>query len=450
MARFSVLDMFREKARPVRSILEDPSRHVLQMFATSTVRGVSYENIMLAEAAMKHPVVRRCLHKIALAVQDTPWYIEQDPNSVEKLDKAKAKKVQDVLDHPNDTMTASQLRYWLGLNKAVYGRYAIKIGALLAGGPNAIYPLSQGQFKTKFKRNGTIDKYLYGPNGEENLQTRREVDGGFNGDFKKAFGYEYITATAEGIMDPTKLTRTTNNTPLNAIGLPSQIVKLLLERAYDTASGQPNVKYVISGEKTLTSDEEDEFKDELEDRKVGAEESGNILFVGNTTIKIDELKNGMDDIHSKIPLDDMQRIIYSNMGIPVALAGIGSSDAAKFAGNYESSRRSFFEDTMIPDYLGPIADGMTEALCPPGGKIMFDHDAIPGLADARANKAKTLQGVTFLTDPEKRILSGFPASAEKYNDASPTSSETGSSSSGEDAGTETGSSKRGRVKSSRR
>jgi len=446
---FSILNMFRQKARPVRNLLDDPSRYSVQVFANSARHGVTYQNIIAAEQAMRHPVVFRCLHKIALAVQDVPWYIMQDPNSTEKLDKKKAKEIQDVLDHPNETMSASQLRYWLGINKAVYGRFALKIGALTTGGPNGLYPLSQGQFKTKFKRNGTIDKYVYGPNGEETLQTRRQVDPKFDGAFTKPFAYEYITPNIEGVMDPLAMVAAKNNTPLNAIRTPADVVQLLLERAHDTASGQPNVKYIISGEKTLSADEEDEIMDEIEDRKVGAEESGNILFLANTSIKVDTLKNGMEDIHTKIPMDDMSRMIYSNMGIPVALAGIGSSDAAKFAGNYESSRRSFFEDTIIPNYLGPIADGITEAICPPGGKIFFDLDAIPGLADARANKAKTLQGVMFLTDAEKRILCGFPASPERYADANLPSSQEGTNSS-QEAGSEDNASVRRRVKSTRR
>lgn len=412
-----VLGFFRQKARPVRSILNDPSRHMIKLFSSGSVRGVTYSEQMRAADALKHPVVFRCLHKIALAVQDVPWYVMQDPaEGATTVSKETLRKIQDVLDHPNDLYSASQLRYWLGMNKAVYNRYAIKVGALTSGGPNAIYPLSQGQFKTKFRNNGTIDKYTYGPKDEESLPPRRQVDPGGDGNFIKAFAYEYITPGIEGLIDAKTLSSAQNNSPLNAINFPSAIVKLLMQRAYDTASGEPNVKYIISGEKTLTSEQEDELESELDERKVGNEESGNILFLGNTSIHVDKLDNGMADIHTKIPMDDMQRIIYSNWGIPVALAGIGSSDAAKFAGNYEASRRSFFEDTIIPNYLGPIADGMTEALCPSGAKIMFDLDAIPGLADARANKAKSLQGVTFLSDPEKRILCGFPPTRERYKD----------------------------------
>lgn len=414
----SVLDLFRQKARPVRSLLNDPSRHVVKMFASGSRKSVSYGEMMNAQNAMRHPVVFRCIHKISLAVQDVPWYVMQDPDeNAPKVDKKVLKAIQEVLNHPNDTMSASQFRYWLGMNKAVFNRFAIKVGAKTTGGPNAIYPLSQGHFKTKFKRNGTVDRYLYGPKDEENLPPRREVDGGFDGNFKKSFAYEYVTPGVEGVLDVKTFEVAKNNSPLNAISYPSTIVQLLLQRAYDTASGEPNIKYIISGEKTLTSEQEDELEAEISDRKTGSEESGDILFIGNTSIKIDKLDSGLSDIHTKIPMDDMSRIIYSNWGIPVALAGIGSSDAAKFAGNYEASRRSFFEDTIIPNYLGPIADGMTEALCPAGAKIMFDLDAIPGLADARANKAKSLQGVTFLSDAEKRILCGFPPSPERYQNA---------------------------------
>lgn len=416
----AILDLFRAKARPVRDLLSDPSRFVIRQFATNTARpGITYKEVVEAERAMHHPVVFRCVNKIALAVQDTRWYFAQDPESKDKVPEAMIQKIQDVLDHPNDNMTASQLRYWLGLNKALYGRYALKIGASAFGGPNAIYPLSQKWFKTVSDKRGIITGYTYGINGEENLQTRRSVDPKFDGAFSKAFGYEYITPDQDGVINGKGFNMKGSNTPLNAIGGPTEIIRLLFQRAVETAGGQPNMKFIISGEKTLSSEEQDEIVDEIEDRKVDAEEAGNILFLANTSIKVDTLDNGLSDIHTKIPMDDMSRNIYANFGIPVALAGIGSSDAAKFAGNYESSRRSFYEDNIIPNYLGPIAEGLTECIGVPGGKVFFDHDSIAGLADARANKAKTLQGVTFLTDAEKRVLCGFPPGPERYANEKP-------------------------------
>lgn len=436
MAARNPLEWFRAKARPVRNIMDDPAKYGLKIFGSNWTTGITYNEAIAAKQAMTHPVVGRCIHKIGLALQDVDWYVEQDPNSKDKVTKAQLKAYQDVLDYPNDDMSAAQLRYWLGINKAIYGRFALKIGAMAKGGPNAIYSLSQTRFKTFYKPNGLVDYFQYGDDtSNEKLPTRRSVDAQFNGAFTKAFGYEYVQPDLEGLYGSSTVGARKNNTPLNAIGLPSSIITSLLQRAIDTASGHPNTKYIISGEKTLTSEEQDAIADDIDERKVGAEESGNILFLANTSIKIDELDNGMDDIHSKIPMDDMSRMIYSNFGIPVALAGIGSSDAAKFAGNYESSRRSFYEDTIIPNYLGPVASGLTFAMCPPGMRVMFDEDSIAGLADARANKAKTLMGVMFLTDAEKRVLCGFPPNAEKYNDVG-SKNQTTSPPSGQSSGTE--------------
>jgi hypothetical protein len=419
------LNFFRQKARPIRAAIDDPIKNAIRLFSNGNKVGITYWDVVNAERAMQHPVARRCIHKIGLACQDVKWYAEQDPNSSEKVSKADLKKLNNVLENPNDNMDAAQLRYWLGLNKAVYGRFAIKIGALTTGGPNAIYPLAQRSFKTVFANNGAISEYRYGDDQRyESLPTRGAVDPGYKGTFTKAFGYEYVVPDLEGVYaGATTLGggKKRNNSPLNAIALPMQIIDHLLKRAVDTASGHPNSKYIISGEKTMTSDQQDEVEDMIEERKTDAEESGSILFLANTSIKVDTLDNGLSDIHSKIPSDDMARIIYANYGIPVALAGIGSSDAAKFAGNYEASRRSFYEDTIIPDYLGPISSGLTFVMCPPGARIMFDYDSISGLGDARVNKAKGLQGVPFLTDQEKRVMSGFPPAAEKYNDGSSSS-----------------------------
>ena len=63
-----------------------------------------------------------------------------------------------------------------------------------------------------------------------------------------------------------------------------------------------------------------------------------MLFLYNTDIKVHKLDNELGDIHSKLPLDDMTRQIAGVFGVPVPLLGLGSSDAAKFTGNYAESR----------------------------------------------------------------------------------------------------------------
>src|SRR4029077_10334605 len=151
----------------------------------------------------------------------------------------------------------------------------------------------------------------------------------------------------------------------------------------------------------------------------GEDESGQVLFLFNTTIKVDKLDNQLADIHSKIPLDDMTRQIAGVFGVPVPLLSLGSADAAKYAGNYVEARLAFWQDTILPCYLAPIAAGMTQVICPPGARITFDLDAIPALWKGRAELGETLSKVNFLTATEKRGVLDFEPTTEELDTAKP-------------------------------
>ena len=73
----------------------------------------------------------------------------------------------------------------------------------------------------------------------------------------------------------------------------------------------------------------------------------------------------------------------------------------------------------MPCYLVPIAAGMTQSICPPGARIMFDLDAVPALWEGRANLGKTLSVVTFLSNNEKREVLGFEKKPGADNDKLP-------------------------------
>jgi len=401
---------FRKAAAAVNRLVSDPTKRLMGGFIMTGTRPVlSYQEFIIADEAMKHPIVSRCINKIGLSCQGVRWYVEATgEKGVPAPSASTLKAIQKVLDNPCDTMDAAQFKYWLAINKACYGRWAVKVGRDIRNDVGALYPLAARYLKTVVGQSGAIDRYEYGT-GEnfERLQTRRQVDPGRKNEFSAAFAYEYVTPGLNPLSMIVNI-EGKNSSPLQALGLPSQIITMLLQRAHDTASGHANLKYIVSAEKTLTGPQEEELKGEFDDREVGAEKSGNVLLLTNTSVKVDTLDNGMSDIHSKVPLDDMTRMIYSAFGIPIALGGIGSSDAAKFAGNYNASRQSLYEDTIIPAYLDPIAAGLTTAICPPGCRIRFDYDSIEALAQTRADRALKLTPVTFLTGPEKREQIGFP------------------------------------------
>jgi hypothetical protein len=103
----------------------------------------------------------------------------------------------------------------------------------------------------------------------------------------------------------------------------------------------------------------------------------------------------------------MSRQIVGAFGIPIALIGLGGADAAKFAHNYTESRRSFWEDTLTPEYFVPFATGLTSALCPFGARVAFKYDEIQAIEDIRIENAAKLSKVNFMTRDEKRAMVGL-------------------------------------------
>ena len=391
------------KATPTRKPGEAPANPVAR-YKGSARHTVEYSNYIAAEMALQHPVVFRCLHKLASSVQTVRWYAEQDmdvPQS-ERASAGAIKVLNNVLRSPNDVMVASQLRYWMAMNFAVYGRIPFKVGVGVEQHPNAIYPL-EARYVSRVSdgRNG-IAAYEYGSSPKQSYKTRRAAEASKSND---GYAYEIYTPNIAA-----SITEGCNVNALGAIGLPSAVIRLLLQRAAETASGHPNTKYIIAAEKTLTNKQKEALIETLENSATGEEESGSTLFLYNTKIDVHKLDNDLSDIHSKMPIDDMSRMIAGAFGIPISLLGLGAADGAKFAGNYLESRQSFWQDTIIPNYLTPIGDGLTAAICPPGAKISFDLDSIEAIKDARVTRAKTLTDVNFLTTTEKRELIGYEPS----------------------------------------
>jgi len=389
------------KAVPDRNSRDQPASPT-KTWTDSKLPVIEYRQLILAHEAVRHPVIMRVLNKIATAVQAVDWYVEADPNVVatKRASVSVINKLNDLLQSPSDELSADNLRYWLALSKAVYGRVPFKVGVATGGVANGIYPLEACYVKTTVNSRGILAGFEYEPSAtvaKETLPTRKLAQAG------KPYAYEIFTPNLTGRHEAKQST-----SMLDSLGLPAQVVNLLLRRAVDTASGHPNSRYIVAAEKTLTDPQKREIQEFAAQAEPGAEESGHVLFIYNTTVQVHKLDNDLSDIHSKMPMDDMARMIAGAYGVPISLLGLGAADGAKFAGNFQESRQSFYEDTIDPGYLSPIELGMTAAICPPGARVRFDRDTIPALQFARAAKAKELKDVPFLDDDEKRELCGYP------------------------------------------
>lgn len=390
------------KKKPERKPAEEPASPIY-VYGGQPIRLLSSAAALAADDMLRtSPQLYRIANFLSSAVQSVPWFCEPDPTLIksERAGALPVKAINDLLKSPNDTFNAQQLQYWMTLNLMLYARAHFKVGVSSNGTPNGIYPLAAKYVMGVPNSRGVIEAYKYGtPPNEVIYPTRRVVDkrgGGI------AYAAEISFPSLSGLVEY-------NRAPaaIESIQTPLSIINALMQRALDTVNGHPNIKYVITAEKTLTKMQKDALHKYLEESGPGDVNSGNVLFLYNTDIKVHTLDNELGDIHSKIPLDDMTRQIAGVFGVPIALIGLGSADAAKYANNYPESRLSFWQDTIVPCYLSPIAAGMTAAICPPGARVSFDFDAVPALWAGRAKLGETLSDVAFLTTNEKRRILGY-------------------------------------------
>lgn len=397
-----IRELFQWKAAPVRAPADDPG--VPGVTRQGKVTIITYPDVINAAEALRHPVIGRCVDIIAKSVQSVAWFAEEDPQA-DAADRAGKTRIisslNSLLAAPNDRMTGENFRYWMAMTYALYARTPFVVGVGTSLLANGMYPLDAKNVIANVDSRGLLDSYEYGQ-GEAAIPypIRRKAPEG------KPYLYEIARPKLDGTFTGTGVFDRANSV-LTSIAMPAEIIKLLLRRAIDTAAGHPNCKYIVIAEKTLTKKQKSELVEHVENMAPGAEESGNILILSNTSATVTKLDNSLADIHSKVPMDDMTRMIAGALGIPIALVGLGAADAAKFAGNYAESRRVFWADTVIPGYLVPFATGVTQAICPPGVRIRFDYDSIDALRDHNIANAEKLEKVTFLSLDEKRELVGY-------------------------------------------
>lgn len=389
------------KALPDRPRNDGPRTQQSSSKIGATKRSMTYETAVKSANALDHPVIYRCVNKIATSVGFVEWYAEIDPDyKGAKATDEQVKQVQNLLDNPNDGMTPQQFRYWMALCMALNARVPYLVTQSSTRIPHGLYPLDGQNLERNINATGIAESYTYNTGDVKKVYKagsvvrRNESSDPFVEEMYlpnlSGFNYKGVDASA-----------------LRAMGLPASVITYLMQRCVDTASGKPNVDYIVSTERTLTIEQEDALREKLDESKTGGESSGDVLILHNTKVNVTELKNDMSDIHTKVPVDDMTRMIAGLFGIPVALMGLGAADGSKFAGNYVESRLTFWEDTIVPGYLTPMQGSMTKAICPPGVRVRCDLDSIPALQAGRASLAKELSSVQFLTKNEKRELLGF-------------------------------------------
>jgi HK97 family phage portal protein len=182
----------------------------------------------------------------------------------------------------------------------------------------------------------------------------------------------------------------------------------------DNAARPSGALVFASGEGTLTTEQFDRLKSELEGTYQGAANSGRPMI----------LEGGLDWKEMGFSPKDMDFIEAKNMaarevalafGVPPMLLGIpGDNTYANFA----EANRNFWRQTVVP-LANRMADGLAMVLQPHETgvlKLVPDLDQVEALAPDRDALWKRLNDATFLTADEKRQAVGYGVSQQGTKD----------------------------------
>jgi len=162
-----------------------------------------------------------------------------------------------------------------------------------------------------------------------------------------------------------------------------------------------------SGSEHLSEEQFERLKSELDSKHSGAGAAGRpLLLEGGLDWKAMSMSpTDMDFLNAR---REAAREIALAFGVPPMLLGIPGDNTYA---NYKEANLAFWRQTILP-LVRKTADGLGTWLADWYGddlRIQADEDNIPALALERAARWKALNGITFMSDTEKRERAGLPS-----------------------------------------
>ena len=167
-------------------------------------------------------------------------------------------------------------------------------------------------------------------------------------------------------------------------------------------SARPSGALKVEGDNTITDDQFNRLKSQLEDQYQGATNAGRpMLLEGGLSWEAMGLSpTDMQIIESKY---SSARDVCLALGVPPQLLGIPGDNTYS---NYAEARLAFWEDTVMP-LLSMIAADWNNTLLEDGVELRPDLDKIPAIADKRRSLWSMADQSNDLTINERRALKGF-------------------------------------------
>jgi len=340
------------------------------------------------EGFQKNPVVYRCARLVSEAAASVPWLLHEGGRELD--------------DHPLLGLLARPNARQAGpaLMEAVYGYLQVSGNAYLEaasvdGEIRELHALRPDRMKVIPGADGWPEAYEYTVSGRS---VRFDQAAG-PGETPPVLHLSLFHPADDHYgMGPLEAAGTSLDLH-NAYGAWN---KALLDNA-----ARPSGALVYEGEGSLSLDQFERLKSELEETYQGAANAGRPLLLegGLSWQAMGIAPRDMDFIEAR---REAARDIALAFGVPPMLLGIpGDNTYANFA----EANRALWRHTVLP-LVNRTAQALAHWLGPAFGETLalsYDADAIDALSSDREALWARLEAASFLTDDEKRIAVGYGA-----------------------------------------
>lgn len=346
------------------------------------------------EGYRKNVVAYRCIKLIAQNAAAVPWIVYKGKNKKRELE---SHPLINLLTRPNPSQGGAELF------EALYSFFLISGNAYLEavgpgyGSPLELWTLRPDRMRVVPGKNGTVDSYRYSVGGQSKDFPVPPLGGMAAVMHLKAFhplddwyGMSPLEAAAVSI-DQHNDAAKWNASLLQTAGRPSGAIVYR-----PSGADAPD---------TLTADQRQALKHELEHHFSGADNAGRPLI----------LEGGLDWREMSLSPKDMDWLAGKDVSareialayhVPAQLIGVAGS--LTFS-NFEQARLALYDDAVLP-LLDRVKDGLNSWLAPQFGDdlyIDYDLDKIEALAPRRQEVWARLASADFLTVNEKREALGY-------------------------------------------
>ncbi len=338
-----------------------------------------------AEALARNPVAARAVARIARTVAEIPFQFTLEGRDASDHPAAR------LILRPNEEQDVTALAEMLAIHLLLTGNAYVEAVAL-DGRVRELHALRPDRMRLVPGADGRACAYDYELDGRTVRFSREDAEGvppvlhlTLPHPFDDHFGLAPLMAAASAI---------------DIHNAATQWTKALLDNA-----ARPSGALVYSGgDGTLSEDQYERLKRELEEGFSGSRNAGRpLLLEGGLDWKALSLTpRDMDFMEAK---NGAAREIALAFGVPPIVLGIPGD--ATYA-NYQEANRAFCRDTALP-LARRIVGGLAGWLAPGEGLAATpDEDAIGALHAERESLWRRVERASFLTEGEKREAVGYP------------------------------------------